>query len=351
MSVFDAYTGVWLNGLWHQKSDLQPSYIAWQAPVVRQALEFAAQLFDLSPTIEVQTSGSTGRPKTWVFPKASLIQSAEATNRYFRLLPTTRALLPLSLAFIAGKMMVARAIVGGYQLEVEAPSAQPIADGEQYDFAPLSPYQFQRIWEVAPEKLRRVSQILIGGGSPNLRSVQMSQLGATRVFASFGMAETLSHFAIAPLSESQTTPYYQALEGVALRTGENGRLEVSWPGIINGWLETNDVVELHGDCFTWIGRADFLINSGGVKIHPEPIEQRLAAFIQTPFFLFGVPDPYLGQQVVLFVEGDLPPILPDSAWIHPYEKPKKVALIQAFARTPTGKVMRKVTAEAWEVNN
>jgi acyl-coenzyme A synthetase/AMP-(fatty) acid ligase len=40
----------------------------------------------------------------------------------------------------------------------------------------------------------------------------------------------------------------------------------------DGFVDTSDLVELHGDRYYFIGRLDGVINVGGLKVHPEEIE-------------------------------------------------------------------------------
>ena len=52
------------------------------------------------------------------------------------------------------------------------------------------------------------------------------------------------------------------------------------PELCSSDLETNDVVRLHADgTFTIVGRADNVVNSGGVKIQIEEEERRLKEHI------------------------------------------------------------------------
>jgi O-succinylbenzoic acid--CoA ligase len=56
--------------------------------------------------------------------------------------------------------------------------------------------------------------------------------------------------------------------------------------------------------FTYLGRRDNVINSGGVKIFPEVVERKLANHIDFPFFVYGIPDKVLGEKLILVVEGE-----------------------------------------------
>jgi O-succinylbenzoic acid--CoA ligase len=64
------------------------------------------------------------------------------------------------------------------------------------------------------------------------------------------------------------------------------------------------MVNLLNDCeFEWLGRADWVINSGGIKVSPEQVEKNLANHISVPFAITSLPDVKLGECVVLVLEG------------------------------------------------
>ena len=69
------------------------------------------------------------------------------------------------------------------------------------------------------------------------------------------------------------------------------------------WLQTSDIVEIIAPTqFIWLGRHDFVINTGGIKIPPEKIEALLKTQVSQNLMLTSLPDELLGQRVVLLVE-------------------------------------------------
>jgi O-succinylbenzoic acid--CoA ligase len=100
--------------------------------------------------------------------------------------------------------------------------------------------------------------------------------------------------------------------------------------------------------FEWLGRYDNIINSGGIKLVPEQIEFKLQDVINTRFFVTGLPDDILGEQLVLVVEGvpdtaELLPVLRNLKTLTAYEIPKKVVSAPVFETTGSGKVNRTAT--------
>ena len=345
MNLFGKYPGIWLNETFYSKEELIQGGISPKTQSEKASLHFAGSLFDSSDTVEVQTSGSTGKPKKIKVLKSAIETSAKATNSFFDLGENSSAWLALPLEYIAGKMMVARAIVGQFRLFVNPAQSLSIPD-HNVDFTPVVPLQIETILREKPVQIGHVRTYLIGGGKVEKALHEKIIRAGIDAWYSFGMTETLSHFALAK-AESGKTPEYRLLPGVKIRIDKNGKLEINWPGVTNDWLQTNDLAELTPNGFRWLGRADNLINSGGIKIIPEEVESILDTVIQSPFFIAGILDSRLGEEVALFVEGDEIVDLESIEWDNPYQKPRKVVQISGFERTLSGKIRRKETVSKW----
>ncbi len=169
------------------------------------------------------------------------------------------------------------------------------------------------------------------------------------------MTETLTHVAVRALNpaaakmiNAREPEFYHGLPGIRFETDEKGRLIIHDPLVSERPLATQDLVEIIGPAtFRWLGRADYVINSGGHKVIPERVEQTLAPRIHRPFYITGLPDEKLGQRVVLVLEGQgdeqekqqlLQTI--DAAGLHPYDKPKAIYFVPEFRRTRSGKIIR-----------
>ncbi len=348
MNPFDKYPGLKLNSHFHSRTAIiAEDFGSDLTEFDRGILTFAREVFGKTNSQLVETSGSTGTPKKLTFSKKAFVQSAEATNDFFKLDESAQTLLALPMRYIAGKMMVVRAIVGQYNLVSVSPSGLPLMKSGHFDFVPLTPFQVSHSLENTPEALKKVGAVLVGGGqvSEDLRK-QLIQAGI-RAYASFGMTETLSHFAISSLGDEEEEVVYHPLRDVEIKMDKRGCLKVRWMGIARRWLYTNDLVEMRGKSFIWLGRTDNLINSGGIKVIPERVEKRLAHLITSPFFVGGLPHPKLGEEVCLFVESpdqedpisltEIQNVLSDS----PFWQPRKIIYLKAFSYTETGKIMRK----------
>lgn len=298
-----------------------------------------------SPVYEVKTSGSTGSPKSITLTREQLEASAKRSNSFFNLDENSRVLLPLSPHTIGGKMMIIRALTGNYSIEIREPSANPIAQltpGSHYSFISLVPYQIKRILEETPENLNQFDCILLGGMGLSTQLEQLLTSVNPNVYIGFGMTETVSHIALREMGN----PVYTALEGVELEVSEDG-LVISDSKLGIERMQTTDVVQLiDPKHFIWLGRADFVINSGGIKIHPEKLEQALDEFLETPFIIGGIPDETLGEACVLIVEKALPEekfkqiqtVIREK--FGKYATPKQ-QVITSILKTENGKIRRK----------
>ena len=106
-----------------------------------------------SPYVEVKTSGSTGEPKRMMVEKQRMLNSARITCDFLGLKEGDTALLCMSLDYIAGKMMVVRAIERGLKLISVEPSGHPLASlASPLSFAAMVPMQVYNSLQVPDRK-------------------------------------------------------------------------------------------------------------------------------------------------------------------------------------------------------
>ena len=295
--------------------------------------------------MSIHTSGSTGKPKEITFTKEQFIVSAQKTIAFFKLDKETKALLCLSPDTIGGKMMLVRALVGNYSLLITNPSLDPFENvHEQIDFVALVPAQLAHILQnpSSLSKLKKVQHILIGGAEiPEELSEQLRSHEIT-AYQSYGMTETISHVALRKIGQESD---YHALPGVHF-TVDNDCLTIHYPEIQLKAIQTTDVVELLDErTFRWKGRADFVINSGGKKIHPEELEKRLSSFIDGRFILSSIPHSVWGEALVLLSEQAI--TLKKSELLSTFSTSEipKFAQTVPMITTENGKIQRKLTLE------
>ena len=268
---------------------------------------FLAECWNDQPTVALQTSGSTGKPKIMQATKAAMAASAMATCRAFDLQAGASALLCLPLQYIAGKMMVVRALAGGLNLITTDPSSTPLTKlTGSIDFAPMVPMQVATTLALpdGAEQLARVRTLLLGGGFVDPALEDQLQTLPCRVFTSYGMTETLSHIALRAANGPQRSNWYMPLPGVSLSLSQAGTLQITAPYLHIHHLETNDLAEIGADAsFRILGRVDAVINSGGIKIQAEELERTLHRLTGLQVLALPLPHPVLGQCVALLWEG------------------------------------------------
>lgn len=293
---------------------------------------------------ENKTSGSTGNPKTIQIKKEYALVSARATLDFFRLNKGDKALLCLNFGTIGGKMMVIRSIVGQLDLLVAEPSSNPLKNNrESIDFIALAPIQLHSILNENPEQLKAIRVIIVGGGVISEEVEQLLKLNEITVYQTFGMTETISHIALRKVG-FETDENYTTLNHVVI-SEKNELLCIHSPQIGVEQLQTNDSVQIIGkNQFKWLGRADFVINSGGVKIQIEELEKELSHHIEQAFFVYKKNDDKFGEIVVLVIEGHQ-----DDCYLkkqfysflgNKYHVPKEIAFIEKIIRTHSEKINR-----------
>lgn len=291
--------------------------------------------------IEIKTSGSTGKPKLIMLKKEYMVASAKMTGEFLNLKRGNIAFLCLSPNTVAGKMMIVRSIVLDLQLLVTDVVSTPLKKiDKNIDFVAMVPLQVQN----SLKDLNKVNKLIVGGGviSNQLwKSISDLQILA---YHTFGMTETISHIAMREISADFSN--YIPLKGVVLKTVDDC-LNISAPRIGVENLQTNDIVQLEGDgSFIWLGRKDFVVNSGGVKLHPELIESKLENFIHNSFFTIGIPDEQLGEKLILCIEGKVEVKKNDFVSVlDKFEIPKEIYYFKKFATTESGKINRIKTIE------
>ncbi|MGX7666632.1 AMP-binding protein [Flavobacterium pedocola] len=336
--VHQAFT---LNGIPHDKDALLELAKVWAQSEEEHKVIFARFLtewFDDKDFIELTTSGTTGIPKLIRLKKEAMVNSALATTKFFDLRTGCSALHCMSTQYVAGKMMLVRALLSGWQLDVVKPVSNPL-DGstKTYDFAAMVPMQVEN----SLEELHRVKKLIIGGAKVNPVLVEKLKKLPSEFFETYGMTETITHIAAKRIQDMA----FKALPNVTFSVDERNCLVIEAPLISGEKLITNDIVELISENeFIWKGRFDNVINSGGIKLFPEQIEEKLAGKIANRFFVIGKPDEVLGEKIVLVIEGnpfEIERIIFDA--LGKYEKPKEILFVPKFEETATGKIKREAS--------
>lgn len=305
---------------------------------------FVEELEKGEGAIQFKTSGSTGSPKVILFSRKQIAQSARLTANTFGLSGKSTLLCPFSLDYVAGKMMVARAWHLGAKLLFTGPKRNPYQylSGVLPDFVAMVPMQLLAVIEseLDLEQLNKAKNVIIGGApfSNELEQLIVEKV-QTPCYQTFGMTETLTHFAIRDLLAHHSE--FKLLKDVSIRVDQRSCLSVLTPLSAN-WLQTNDVVELTSGGFKWKGRHDLVINSGGVKIHPEKVERVLSdLYSESTLFISEIESSTLGSECVMVLsERRKIEKVQMAAVLEPYEIPRKLLIEKDLPTLQNGKIDR-----------
>jgi O-succinylbenzoic acid--CoA ligase len=325
----------------------------------RKIFQFISNWIGPELTVSVTTSGSTGIPRKIDMPKILMRKSARLTGRTFNIAAKQRALCCLPVDYIAGKMMIVRALELGMDLTLAEPSLdlQIMVPEDSIHLAAMVPMQLHSSLDKKNglNVLNTIKTLLLGGGTVSLRIRRALDGVRCAIFQTYGMTETVSHVAIRRLNGPDKTEEYKALKGIHFATTADNRLIINAPHLEIDSMETTDLVHLISPTrFKWLGRADNIINTGGIKIIPEVIEEKLEQIlIGKSYFIGSLPNEKLGEVAVLVIK--------DKIWterriahldeqinnvLGSYEKPRRTFFLKEFLLTPTGKIHRTNTLDA-----
>lgn len=311
--------------------------------------DFIQLLSNKNSPLTVKTSGSTGIPKEIHFTMNQAFESAKLSNSFFNIDNSSILLLPMNIDFVGAKMLIVRAFVAKAKIWIVAPTANVFENGPSYvlfDFIALTPYQLLSTLEKTPLSFLQVRKCLIGGSTiSNELFRKIEDLSSDcKFYESFGMSETLSHIAIKTLGSSEDV--FRVIDGYHIEVSSEGQLSIQCPFMDNKVI-SNDIVELFDDkSFQFLGRKDFVINSGGIKIHPELLENSLQEIFHFPFYFTKEKDERLGEILILVIltsneKSDAEILEQCKKQIkNKYHFPKKIKRLNTFEYTQNGKIKR-----------
>lgn len=324
-----------------------------ETPFEAKVLAFLDEWFSEMETVPVQTSGSTGAPKIFEIEKNRMRSSAKMTCDFLGLKANSTALLCLPVEYISGKMMVVRAIEGKLKLIVATPSTKPLQEITQtIQFCAMTPLQVEN----SLDKIHLIENLIIGGAQVaehlkrSIHQTLKNSESSSRTYETYGMSETLSHIALKQI-HPETEDYFTVLNGVKIGLDDRGCLSVLAPHLNPEKLQTNDLVEIQNELqFRFLGRVDNIINSAGLKIHPEQLEELVKKHVTQDVLFVGLHDATFGEKLVLAIEGEnSKQLFADIAsaidtietTFSKNHRPRGVFCLKEFPRLPNGKINRR----------
>jgi O-succinylbenzoic acid--CoA ligase len=310
----------------------------------------------------ISTSGSTGEPKGVELSAAALTHSARASLRRAGARPGERWLACLPASHVAGLQVLVRSLVSETEPAVAArATAGAVRDAADAGCAHLSvvPTQLVRLLgaDGGALALARYRCVLVGGAAAGAAVLAEARAAGVTAVTTYGMSETCGGCVYDGVP----------LDGVTVRQGEDGRLRISGPVLMNRYhgrpdltaavlddsagghreFVTSDLGHLMPDGRVTVrGRADDVINTGGHKVVPGEVAAVLAACPGVrEVVVVGRPDPEWGERVIAVVvpaDREHPPALEllrtqVSARLPRYACPSEVVLTEAIPVLPSGK--------------
>ncbi|MCU0358861.1 MAG: AMP-binding protein [Cyclobacteriaceae bacterium] len=351
---------IWLNGRTIPVSDILAGRAEALTDFEENTIDFIQLWLSGQQSFTIHTSGSTGTPKPIIITREQMTGSAKRTLEALTITAGQSALICLPTQYIAGRMMIVRALVGNLKIVAVEPSSNPLlaADNRVIDFAAFVPLQLHSILESSDtlEKINTIKTILVGGAKINPTTIDMVKELKSRVILTYGMTETISHVAFQYLNRDDAEMNFNALPGISFSTDDRDCLIITDENLAVPVI-TNDRVRLiSATAFQLLGRYDDMINSGGIKYAPESIENQIIdllpkALKTMPFIVGPYPDPLLGEAIALYMEGcdlkkdQIMEIQYILNRLKKRERPRKIILISKFCYTTSGKINRRETIE------
>ena len=308
--------------------------------------DFILDWLDNSDSIYLSTSIS--KKNKILVKKQSLVSSAISTGDFFKVSVGDKALHCLPTNYIAGKMMLIRALILGLEIDLISPSKKPFYKNEKfYDFAAMTPIQ---AFHSIPE-LGRIKKLIIGGAYLSNALQQALIKAKINAYETYGMMETLSHIAVRKMTDPISE--FKCLPGIYVGQDNRKCLTVDAPRLDIKNLVTNDQVELYSPTkFRLIGSIDNIIKLDNFNIHPEQVERKLSEKISFHFFIDKIAFKSKKEKLTIVIEDNAKINIKKLCYqiksfkkLEKYEIPKYITIHKKFIQTYGGKIKRKETMD------
>ena len=282
----------------------------------------------------VATSGSTGSPRAVMLTQANLLAAAALSNRHLGLAPGDCWLCCLPLRHIGGLSIAYRCALAGATVLVHPgfDAAAVAVDLGRRGVTHLSlvPPMLARLLDLGIAVAPSLRVVLVGGQSLDPALAGRAIAAGWPLHVTYGMTETASQVATSGRLTAVPEPGVvgrplPGLEVAGVAPGGAGTpLRVRGPvvmagyanpgrrpglGLEGGWFTTADLASRGADgSLCILGRADEVLVTGGVKVHPGRVESLLAAAPRVGrVAVVGVADPVWGERLVALYTGEASP--------------------------------------------
>ena len=293
-----------------------------------------AQSWPSPLALVVETSGSSGAPRAAMLTAQNLMTSAALVNRRLGLTSEDTWLCCLPLRHIGGLSITYRcALAGAAVLVREGFQAKSVADDlarHGVSHVSLVPPMLARLLELGRPPPRSLRVLLVGGQSLSTPLARRALESGWPLHVTYGMTETASQVATSPRLTKPPTPGAVGrpldhleldcpvcpgapapprLRGPLVMAGYANPARIPGTGLEGGWFTASDLACLErGGGLRVLGRADEVLVTGGIKVHPAGVE---VALTEAPgvrdLAVVGVEDPVWGERLVALYSGESTP--------------------------------------------
>ncbi|UOZ11738.1 o-succinylbenzoate--CoA ligase [Amycolatopsis sp. WQ 127309] len=313
-----------------------PAVLPFTDPALRDAMA-PGEPAEPDTAVVIATSGSTGAPKGVLLSARALTASAEATHR--RLGGPGHWLLATPAHYIGGLQVLLRSLLAGttpvyltgdgFRADAFAAAAAALKGGPRY--TALVPTQLVRLLDDGGAGLaaaKAFDGIVVGAAATSAALRERAAEAGVRIVPAYGMSETASGCVYDgfPLDGVRVDVSGDRIRiaGDVLAHGYRSRPDLTAESFAGGWFTTSDRGIRHADGrIEVLGRADDMINTGGVKVSANAIERCLTAQPGVrDACVVGLPDAEWGEAVV--------------ALVVPAGEPREAAELRAAVRAELG---------------
>jgi acyl-CoA synthetase (AMP-forming)/AMP-acid ligase II len=351
-------------------------------PRTAPALESsAAPRFSRSGRVLLRSSGTTGGRKQILLTEGQLLHTAAAVARHHRLLPHDRGFSPLPLFHINAEVVgLLATVVSGASLVIDDRFHRgdfwQTVEAHRVTWINAVPGILALLATEAPVPPPRCVRFVRSASAPLPTAVleRFERATGLGVLETYGMTEASSQITANPLHGPRrpgsvglpvaSEVRVMAAAGTACAPGESGSIEIRGAGVVpgrlpGGWLVTGDVGHLDADGYLFLtGRSGDIINRGGEKVFPRPVEEELLRDEDVvDVAVVGRPDPVLGSVPVAFVVPRAPELAATLAarlrrrceeQLARARRPAAVHIVWALPTGATGKVSRRLVCDEQE---
>jgi len=316
----------------------------------------------------IATSGSEGAPKGVRLPWRAVAAASRMSARSLGLHAGDAWLACMPLHHVGGAMIVYRCLRAGATAVVhEGFDAATVACDlvrRRITHLSLVPPMLARLLDAGTQPSPSLRCVLVGGAALSLPLFRRAVAAGWPVCPTYGMTESCAQATVCwrPSAEAwQEGNVGMPLPGVRIAAGADGRLRIATPARMAGylgesaapqWLQTSDLGWCDdGGRVHVAGRADDMLVSAGVNVHPLEVESRLAGCPGVrEAGVLGLADAVWGDVIAVAYEGAIAEAdLEDwcRAQLPAARRPRRFLRVDALPRTPSGKLDRRALGDLW----